>query len=141
MTVTSVNTKASSAITSGSVMMNEEDLDLSTPLEGMSEAELKEGLAQLRSFVGTNLNKVVNARVMRELEGSETVGYIRQLEEDKATYQAQLRSQSMKLKNMRIAIDAEKRRRAKEQEMRRGKGRPARASRPASARVIRGGVR
>lgn len=141
MTVTSVNTKASSAITSGSVMMNEEDLDLSTPLEGMSEAELKEGLAQLRSFVGTNLNKVVNARVMRELEGSETVGYIRQLEEDKATYQAQLRSQSMKLKNMRIAIDAEKRRRAKEQEMRRGKGRPASASRPASARVIRGGVR
>jgi hypothetical protein len=52
MTVTSVNTKASSAITSGSVVMNEEDLDLNTPLEGMSEVELKEGLTQLRGEGG-----------------------------------------------------------------------------------------
>lgn len=135
MTVTSVNTKASRM---SSIGVNEEDLDLNTPIDGMTEVELKEGLEQLRTFVGSNFNKVVQARVMRELEGSETVGYIRQLEEDKATYQAQLRSQSLKLKNMRIAIDAEKRRRSKEEKMR--GGRPA-SGRPASARLGRSGLK
>ncbi|GMH74374.1 hypothetical protein TrLO_g3214 [Triparma laevis f. longispina] len=134
-TISSHTTRASKA----SVAFNEDDVDLVTPLEGLPASELKEAVVELREYIGNSLGKAVKNKVMSELSNHDTVNYIKELEDSRDSYQASVRDQAHKLKDLRIAYESLQRRASKAKRGG-GGGRPKSGGgnrRPQSAAVSR----
>jgi hypothetical protein len=110
-TISSHTTRASKV----SAAFNEEDVDLSTPLDGLPTNELKETVLELRDYISNSLSKAVKRQVMAELSNHDTVNYIKELEDSRDSYQASVREQAHKLKDLRIAYESLQRRALKSQ--------------------------
>ena len=100
MSVTTADTKA--AGTEGFDNGEDEQIDFNTDVNLMDENDLRENIKVLRR----NFERVIQKRVMAQLTGHETVNYIKELEDEKTNYRAQLREQSLKFKDLRVAYES-----------------------------------